>query len=597
MGRISKKIFAVFTGVILLGAYGALEPIHSKTPESDTPPGVAAPLPVVIETLATARERERPPVAFDHDRHVKALKQTKMEDCGICHKLKARDERLTNPQVAVFTFPKKTFDEKDRTASMTAYHEACVSCHKQRAGEGKSSGPAMGLCGKCHVKRPKIPKVVWPWKPIFNYARHNAHVKALDKVKNPDKLGVAGKVELIGQAAENKWCQLCHHSYDSAAKKLILKKDTENACGACHKDRDEKNARAMRKVAHAACIGCHMKLAEREQKGEIPAAGVSVMAGVPKKFGPSDCKGCHGEHKELTPEEIRKIPRLVRGQKDNLDLALVPVEKVQQSADRQTESPAKLPVRMKVVPFNHKAHEVRGQFCSTCHHHSLEKCGNCHTIQGDRKKGGGITYYQTFHTSDAERSCAGCHVTAKEDKKCSGCHRYINAQLPQSSCTGCHAGPCGGVAKEVAPLPLEKDKKKVPEKVEIKRLEKDYKPAVMPHMKIVNRLITISNESTLGRRFHSLRAETLCLGCHHNSQPQAEMEKKPPECASCHGRPFDSSDLAKPGLQTAYHQQCAGCHRAMGQKPAPLECEKCHQVKIPGRLMDKMEIPLQGYAK
>ena len=61
----------------------------------------------------------------------------------------------------------------------------------------------------------------------------------------------------------------------------------------------------MKQVAHAACIGCHMKLGEAFQ-----------------------CKSCHGEHKQLSPDKIVKIPRLQRGQKDMMDLVLKPAYEI-----------------------------------------------------------------------------------------------------------------------------------------------------------------------------------------------------------------------------------------------------------------------------
>ena len=116
-----------------------------------------------------------------------------------------------------------------------------------------------------------------------------------------------------GIRPENKNCAVCHHSFDDKQKLLYYKKDTENSCSACHKSTDQKNARSIQNVAHAACIGCHMKEA---------ALQTESVKSSKKKVGPVDCIGCHGEHKELTPEEIQKLPRLVRGQKDVMDLSL-----------------------------------------------------------------------------------------------------------------------------------------------------------------------------------------------------------------------------------------------------------------------------------
>ncbi len=596
MRKINISLFMKIAGLGVLCLLGGTTLIYSKTQEGPpAPPQVQ--VPIVLAYVGSSAALERPPVSFDHDLHTKALKQTKSKDCGVCHLLKQTDKRLVNPDVKVFTFPKLEFDHTDKTAIMYAYHDACVSCHRKTKAEGRKTGPEIGLCGKCHVRKPYFRKTTWAWDPVFDYARHAKHVKAIPQLGQPEELNIAQKVHVIGEVTDaNKACQVCHHAYSAKQKRLIYEKNTENSCKACHKDKDEKNARSMKKVAHAACIGCHMKEAEKVRSEMARSGRTELTEQDKKRFGPSECKACHGEHKKLTPDEVAKIPRLVRGQKDVMDLPV----KVAPEASAQTTAVKTLPEKkargMKVVAFNHKAHEIQGQFCSTCHHYSLEKCGNCHTVQGDSRKGGGITYYQAFHALNAKPSCTSCHTTATQDKKCMGCHRYRTAQLPQSACEGCHAGPSGGVAKQVAPLPLEKDKEKVPEKVQIKNLEKEYKPAEMPHMKIVNRLITISNENSLAGRFHSRIPDALCRGCHHNSQTPAQIAKKTPKCASCHGQFLSLSDLSKPGLQRAYHQQCAGCHQAMGQKPAPLECVKCHAAKTPQQT-DKAEIPLQGYVK
>ena len=199
------------------------------------------------------------------------------------------------------------------------------------------------------------------------------HLQAAEKFDPADKLNVTEKVEVVGETTDKR-CETCHHIYDEQQKKLIYKKDTENSCRGCHKAKDEKNARSMKKVAHSACIGCHMKLAEKVRKELLQEERTVLTERDKKRFGPFNCAGCHGEHKDLTPEDTEKDPRLVRGQKDVMDLALV---------ESTPDNPVPAPTgRMKTVGYNHKAHEPRVQFCNTCHHHSLEKCSKCHTRQG-----------------------------------------------------------------------------------------------------------------------------------------------------------------------------------------------------------------------
>jgi hypothetical protein len=578
MRKLNKKVLIVLA---CLGLAFLLRPtarIYSQD-RVNPPGGVGIPLTIFMAHPGSSPGLERPPALFAHDRHTTALKQGKEQDCGVCHLLKQTDSRLSSPEVKVFKFPMESFDRSDKDATMKAYHAACVGCHRKMAGEGKKTGPDVGLCGNCHVKKPRVSQIAWAWAPLFNYARHNKHVDVTRQSRLIAQLNVASKVETVGEiTAENKTCLVCHHTYEEKPKKLVYKKDTENSCRACHKASDEKNARSMRQAAHAACIGCHMKLAEEasRQPASQPAAGTADQAKKP--FGPFECWGCHGVHKELAPEEIVKIPRLVRGQKDLMDLSLAAAEEAGAPGVKAGQPARVSPVRMKVVPFNHKAHEPRAEFCNACHHHSLEKCINCHTPVGADNKGGGVSYERVFHSVGSKQSCVGCHSVAKQDKKCAGCHQWMPNGMASSSCAVCHRGPSDGKVPDVAPAPLFIDKEKVPEKLRIKALEKEFKPAEIPHLQIVNKLVTICNQSSLARLFHAAKEQALCSGCHHGSELQ-QAAVKAPKCSTCHNRSFAPDALSRPGLLAAYHRQCMGCHQAMKQKPAALECVKCHQAK------------------
>lgn len=579
MRRVVTGTAICVAGVVLVAMFWQLTLAQTRDTSQDAPLA-GRELALFLEHRGSAPDLERPAVAFDHDRHTSALKQAKMEDCGICHTLRKGGTSTSTPGVRVFDFPKAPVDWTDKTSVMYGFHEACVGCHDQLASEGKKTGPRIGLCGSCHVRRPFVERATWKWSPIFDYKRHHRHQAAVEKLVDPAAYNIAGKVELIepSEGADQR-CYLCHHQYNPQETGLLYKKDTANACGACHKEKTEKNVRSMKTASHAACIGCHVKAME-EVKSRAAAQGRADLSEDEKKrFGPFECKGCHGERKELTPEEIRAIPRLVRGQKDVMDLALTDQEPagLRQPSDAP---PPKIIGRMKTVGFNHKAHEPRAQFCSTCHHRSLEKCGNCHTVQGDPAKGGGVSFWRAFHKVDGSQSCAGCHASAKEAVKCAGCHQVSRASLPQASCPVCHRGPVNGVPIDAPAQALVFDKEKVPEKLEIKALEKEFKPAALPHQKIVARLTTISNENSLARVFHAgMGDQTLCSGCHHASEPSAAQEKKVPACTSCHGAPFQPGNLGKPGILGAYHRQCIGCHDAMQQKPAALECVKCHPAR------------------
>ena len=204
MQRINHAILITLSVLALVLLLGGMGLIHSHTAVQEDGKKTIH-LPLLLAHKGDAAKLDRPAVAFDHDQHTTALDQGKKEDCGLCHLLKEKDPRLSGDKtLKVFAFPKTVFDRQDKDTLMVAYHDACVSCHKERAVAGKKSGPRIGLCGLCHSKTKAVKKVTWGWSPIFNYARHAKHVKANEKK-----------------------CELCHHTYDKKAKKLVYKKNTE----------------------------------------------------------------------------------------------------------------------------------------------------------------------------------------------------------------------------------------------------------------------------------------------------------------------------------------------------------------------------------
>jgi len=72
---------------------------------------------------------------------------------------------------------------------------------------------------------------------------------------------------------------------------------------------------------------------------------------------------------------------------------------------------------------------------------------------------------------------------------------------------------------------------------------------------------------------HRLHAEMADMGggcrmCHHYNPPGEVVG-----CADCHELTRKRTDLSKPDLKGAYHQQCMNCHRQWSGK---VECESCH---------------------
>jgi hypothetical protein len=158
----------------------------------------------------------------------------------------------------------------------------------------------------------------------------------------------------------------------------------------------------------------------------------------------------------------------------------------------------------------------------------------------------------------------------------------------------CHNGKKEGIApvKPISSGTLISEK--VPEKVTIKILEKEYEPSEFPHRKIIQKLLEHSNESKMATSFHR-DMQTICEGCHHQSRADAEVQKgKPPYCRSCHSVTFDPRNMNKPRLLAAYHRQCLGCHEKMGLKQTG--CKDCHKEKAvrPKDILSGLAGPLSG---
>ncbi len=111
----------------------------------------------------------------------------------------------------------------------------------------------------------------------------------------------------------------------------------------------------------------------------------------------------------------------------------------------------------------------------------------------------------------------------------------------------------------------------------MKILEQQYEPSTFPHLKIVRKLVEISNDSKVGASFHR-NLQTICNGCHHKSNDEAEVKKAaPPYCRNCHSITFDAKNMNRPRLLAVYHRQCMGCHAKMGIKA--MGCTDCHKQK------------------
>ena len=479
---------------------------------------------ITIDTLNNLGQLERPAVEFLHDRHTAALEKMQ-KDCTVCHL--AENDRLS------LKFQRLKDDSKQQV--MDIYHSRCIECHKQMASSGEKAGPVS--CRDCHKEKPSESAVFAPMG--FDKSLHFRHTRA----------------------AQDK-CERCHHDYDNTARKLFYAKGKEGSCRYCHKEITEENRISDRQASHIACIDCHRK---------------TVATG--KKAGPVHCSGCHDPEKRNMIEKVKDVPRMKRNQPDTVLI--------------KTGKDAVQPeYRMNFTPFDHKAHEKYNDTCRVCHHADLGACNTCHTIAGS-KEGGGITLTQAMHQAESGESCKGCHALRKEDRNCAGCHHFVDQTKPDElSCQKCHMAPVlpstqsaskndDSIAARAlldsrtavtASLP-DALLKAIPRNVVLKTLSNQYEPVDFPHRKIVQALMQHIGDNKLAGMFH-LNPMTSCQGCHHNS-PAAD---KPPKCQSCHNKPFNMDNPQAPGLMGAYHQQCMGCHKAMGIEK-PMGCTECHKEK------------------
>lgn len=517
---------------------------------------------------------DRSPVLFSHEIHTDALEKVN-KDCKECHKVK--DDKVT------FLFKRLKADKYTTEQLIEGFHVECITCHAKRIGPERKLGPV--TCAECHIKTPAMVSVRQPVG--MDKSLHHRHSDTLEKEK-------ASK-DIVS-------CDQCHHEYDKEAKKLIHPPNKEGTCRYCHKEVEQEETSSMEFASHASCVNCHLK--RKEAKKE--------------KNGPVKCSGCHDLAEQQKIKKAETIARIERKQPD-----MIMIKTGDKKID-QPEKPENL-TRLNFVPFNHKDHEATPYTCKDCHHAEISSCNKCHTIRGS-KDGANIPLEQAMHDPFSQYSCIGCHRIATEDKKCVGCHAPRSATVKQNgtdaACLMCHmeqpdgieadvvATLAGSVFKDSTEYEKAKDaktaeilismrkqdtstyeKEDIPEKLELKlelKLETEgidskYKPAPLPHRKIVDSIVKDLKDNKLAGYFHTDKG-TMCNGCHHNSP----VTKKPSKCASCHAITCDNN-IDKPGIVGAYHRQCIGCHDVMkveksvneGKSPGRLDwsCTDCHEKK------------------
>lgn len=469
-----------------------------------------------MDASTLLQKNERPAVLFFHDLHTEALSENK-SGCTTCH--------IKNGDTISFQFISPNTDDKDER--MHGYHDRCIACHTSFLTSGKKGGPV--ICSGCHREQPDIENTAVSGR--FDKSLHQRHSDALDKS-----------------------CKTCHHVYDAVNKKTVYEKGKEGSCSYCHPEKDNGKDLRLEQASHRLCITCHEKRIESEMTA-----------------GPVHCEGCHDQVKRTFFKKADKIDRLPMGQKDFLML---------QSPQNVTSETNKS--RMDLVPFDHLNHEDKNASCSVCHHKALTACTQCHTLDGS-EKGGYNTLEKIMHDKGSEQSCTGCHDIKRQAAECSGCHGFDVARISDTrSCTQCHLAK--GVdenqqkqAQELIMGEIGKEKSydfsKIPETLNLNKMEKKYQPVVFPHRKIVKTLFDKTSNSRMAQYFHQDK-NTLCLGCHHHT-PETD---NPTSCSRCHNIDDLGNDNHRPGLLGAYHIQCMECHVRMDIRQ-PENCTQCHKEK------------------
>lgn len=409
----------------------------------------------------------------------------------------------------------------------TIYHDNCIKCHADTTKAGKKSGPGSEQCRTCHAGPAESSRTLIR----FDKSLHFRH---------------ASSKMMLPPPGQKENCSKCHAQDKPEKRNLSFAENKEQA--------------------HEKCLSCHMEIGKAQQPS-----------------GPLECAGCHDAAIRTTFKKMTDIPRLEAGQADYSLLMAVP-------------KPGLEPKLLNAVPFNHKLHEEKNENCSACHHKAFTKgvvpCSQCHTSLG-KEEGAFVTLEQAMHRVTAQSSCVGCHAQQQVKPQCAGCHALMGntGQKTNSSCVKCHVSITAGpeltedkIARTNTAAMLMNSRVKadttlkineIPEIVEIGVLANEYQPSKFPHRKILQKIVDGMKDDTMAAYFHS-DPNAMCAGCHHNSPPSAN----PPKCVSCHGKGTGPLSEAKPDLKTAYHQQCIGCHDAMGiQKPAATACTECHAAK------------------
>lgn len=112
-----------------------------------------------------------------------------------------------------------------------------------------------------------------------------------------------------------------------------------------------------------------------------------------------------------------------------------------------------------------------------------------------------------------------------------------------------------------------------------------------PDIFVIDTLSRIYEPTVFTHRLHAEMAFMSggCASCHHFNPPGKILA-----CADCHEAKILRTDLSKPGLKGAYHQQCLNCHREWSHST---NCIVCHAEKGQEGTGDKSEFRGKAHQK
>ncbi|MEI6970950.1 MAG: cytochrome c3 family protein [bacterium] len=473
--------------------------------------------------------QDMPEVVFDyfaHDKHVRAAKKK----CGLCHylspelkaSLDAAGKQPSSQDWLREEEPGQSWKERESA------HARCIGCHLEDLSGKRATGPVE--CTGCHIDRRAATNAVSDRQPVAT-----PDYGGKERILINTAGATQPAVPFDHKSHSTQSCSECHHG-------------APEACVKCHtiEGSEAGGHITLADVYHgqdstSSCVGCHL--------GNISGK---------RATGPVECTGCHTGRQGATNAVSDRQPVATPDYGGK--------ERILINATGATQ-PA--------VPFDHKSHIAASRSCSECHHSTLEACVKCHTMEGS-EAGGHITLAEAYHRQGSTLSCVGCHDREKTQPECAGCHSLRPGGMAAAGCNTCHTGTLESLDRAGRlPDPVTLFPEDLKDEFQISILTNEFEASTIKHMNIARTLTGISNTNRLATYFHR-QETTVCAGCHHLAP--VEKQKKVPACSACHtARNIQSGST--PALLGAYHQQCLGCHRAMGhpEEKMPQSCTGCHR--------------------